>query len=57
MMMVDHSVPGLGVGTPGSVPRQVTGGKMAHGGVVVMMVEIEATRPQPSHSHHRNVRK
>ena len=57
MMMVDHSVPGLGVGTPGSVPRQVTGGEMAQGGVVVMMVEIEATRPQPSHSHHRNVRK
>ena len=37
---------------------QVTGGEMAQGGVVVVvMVEIEATWPPPSQSHHRNVRK
>ena len=54
--MVDHSVPGPGVLGPRAA--QVTGGEMAQGGgVVVVMVEIEATRPPPLQSHHRNVRK
>ena len=51
MMMVCPGVSRLG-------PRaaQVTGGEMAQGGaVVVVMVEIEATRPPPS--YHRDVRR